>query len=78
LNGAANWFAKSSSAVIAYLGRSGLPAMRQFLRKSVTFLAIYTIALHAILWGLAALPTTTNAFDPLTVICHSEGSAPAA
>ena len=51
--------------------------MRLLLRQSVTFLAIYTIALHAILWGLAALPTATNAFDPLTVICHSEASAPA-
>ena len=51
--------------------------MRLLLRQSVTFLAIYTVALHAMLWGLVAPPTTTNAFDPLTVICHSEASAPA-
>src|SRR5262245_21214523 len=51
--------------------------MRLLLRQSVTFLAIYTIALHAMLWGLVVRPTTTNAFDPFTVICHSEASAPA-
>src|SRR5262245_20733621 len=51
--------------------------MRLLLRQSVTFLAIYTIALHAMLWGLVAPPTTTNAIDPFTVICHSEASAPA-
>jgi hypothetical protein len=77
LNGGTNWFAKSSSAVIPYLGGVRASCMRQFLRKSVTFLAIYTVALHAMLWGLVAPPTTTNAFDPLTVICHSDASAPA-
>ena len=46
------------------------------LRRSVTVLAIYTVALHTTLWGIApahsALPV-----DPLSVICHSEASAPA-
>jgi hypothetical protein len=51
--------------------------MRLLLRQSVTFLAICTVALHAMLWGLVAPPTTANALDPLTVICHSEASAPA-
>lgn len=49
--------------------------MRQLLRQSATFLAIYTIALHAILWGFTAQPAT-NAFDPSTVICHSGVSTP--
>lgn len=44
--------------------------MRQLLRRSATFLAIYTIALHAVLWGFVVQPITT-AFDPSTVICHS-------
>ena len=45
------------------------------LRRSVTVLAIYTVALHTTLWGIApahsALPV-----DPLSVICQSEASAP--
>jgi hypothetical protein len=50
--------------------------MRSIMRQSVTFLAIYTIALHAVLWGLIAQPNATNAFDPSTVICHSDASTP--
>ena len=49
--------------------------MRQLLRQSATFLAIYTIALHTILWGFVTQPTT-NAFDPSIVICHSGVSTP--
>jgi hypothetical protein len=50
--------------------------MRSLMRQSVTFLAIYTIALHAVLWGLIAQPNATNTFDPSTVICHSDASTP--
>ena len=50
--------------------------MRSLMRQSVTFLAIYIIALHAVLWGLIAEPNATNGFDPSTVICHSEASTP--
>ena len=46
------------------------------LRRTVTVLAIYTIALHNALWSVvpahSALP-----LDPFSVICHSEASASA-
>ncbi len=43
--------------------------MRGWLRRSVSLLAIYVIALTAIL--SVAAPTAGAAFDPFSVICHS-------
>jgi len=45
--------------------------MRRRGRQSIGLVAIYAIALHAILWG-AGLSYGGAAVDPLTVICHSE------
>jgi hypothetical protein len=51
--------------------------MRLGLRRSVTVLAIYAVALHAILLGLAPISTLgSTATDPFSVICHSEAAAP--
>ena len=49
--------------------------MRALVRRSVTVLAIYTIALHTVLWAAVAPFTAAPPVDPLTVICHSEPSA---
>ena len=38
-------------------------------------LAIYAIALHAILWGVAPMAAGPTA-DPFSVICHSEAATP--
>lgn len=43
--------------------------MRVWLRRSVSLLAIYVIALATIL--SVAAPTAGAAFDPFSVICHS-------
>ncbi|HET7384557.1 MAG TPA: hypothetical protein VFJ59_18495 [Pseudolabrys sp.] len=51
--------------------------MRPLVRRSVTLLAIYAIALHTVLWATVAPHTVFAAIDPFTVICHSETSAPA-
>lgn len=54
----------------------GLSSMWLALRRSVTVLAIYMIAVHTALWGIGtghAVPV----IDPFSVICHSETSAPA-
>jgi hypothetical protein len=42
-------------------------------RRLLTWIAIYAVALHAILVGLAtpALAGQPAAFDPLSAICHS-------
>jgi hypothetical protein len=51
--------------------------MRLWLRRCVTLLATYAVALHVIVLGFA--PIDANAFaaiDPFTVICHT--TAPAA
>ena len=45
-------------------------------RKSVGWVAIYAIALHAILWGVAPMAAAPS-LDPLSVICHSEPATPA-
>jgi hypothetical protein len=51
--------------------------MRPLVRQSVTLLAIYAIALHTVLWAAVTPLTAAPAFDPFTVICHSDTSAPA-
>jgi hypothetical protein len=42
------------------------------LRKSATLIAVYSIALQALLWGFA--PAGHFGFDPLAVICIADGS----
>lgn len=44
--------------------------MRQVLRRSVTLLAIYAVALHVILLGLAPLATANASANPFSIICH--------
>ena len=39
-------------------------------RRSISWVAIYAIALHAILWGVAPM-AAAPASDPFSVICHS-------
>ncbi len=48
------------------------------LKKSVTWLGIFAIALHTMLWAFA-LPLAANAgpVDPFSVICHSGAGATA-
>lgn len=52
--------------------------MRLWLRRSVSVLAIYVIALTAILSALSAPRPASAAFDPFSVICHSGPQAEAA
>jgi hypothetical protein len=42
------------------------------LRKSATLIAVYSIALQALLWGFA--PAGHFGFDPFAVICIADGS----
>jgi hypothetical protein len=46
--------------------------MAWLLRKSATLIAVYSIALQALLWGFA--PTGHFGFDQFAVICTSDGS----
>jgi hypothetical protein len=46
--------------------------MAWLLRKSATLIAIYAIALQALLWGFA--PAGHFGFDPFAVICTGDGS----
>ena len=49
------------------------------LRKVVSWVAIYAVALHVILLGLASVAANTSAaVDPFSVICHSVAQAGAA
>jgi hypothetical protein len=45
--------------------------MRLGLRKIVSVVAIYAIALNTILWAALAPVPAGATFDPLTAICHS-------
>jgi hypothetical protein len=49
--------------------------MRLLLRRGVTLLAIYAVALHVILLGLVPIAANGAAIDPFSVICHSAASA---
>ena len=44
--------------------------MRALFRRSVTLLAIYAVALHVVLLGLAPINASAT-IDPFSVICHS-------
>jgi len=46
--------------------------MAWLLRKSATLIAVYSIALQALLWGFA--PAGHFGFDPFAVICTGDGS----
>ena len=48
--------------------------MRLLLRRGVTLLAIYAVALHVILLGLAPIAANGATVDPFSVICHSAAS----
>ena len=49
------------------------------LRRTVTLLAIYAVALHGILLGLAPIGASASSqFDPFSVICHSVAPGDAA
>ena len=47
--------------------------MRLLLRRGVTLLAIYAVALHVILLGLAPIAANGEIVNPFSVICHSAG-----
>jgi len=51
--------------------------MRRNGKRGISVLAIYAIALHAILWGAAAPRIAASPLDPFSVICHSEAATPA-
>ena len=46
--------------------------MAWLLRKSATLIAVYSIALQALLWGF--VPVGHFAFDPLAIICTADSS----
>jgi hypothetical protein len=45
--------------------------MRARNRQAVSWVAIFAVALHAVLWAAAPIAAAS---DPLTVICHSEAT----
>jgi hypothetical protein len=52
--------------------------MRLGLKRSITFLAIYSIALRIILLGIAPVgPVEAATVDPLAFICHGAAQTPA-
>jgi Protein of unknown function (DUF2946) len=51
--------------------------MRLLLRRGVTVLAIYAVALHVILLGLVPIAANGEIVNPFSVICHSAGPAAA-
>ena len=61
-----------------YEDRIGGAFMRVWLRRNVSLLAIYVIALTTILSAFSAPRPAGAAFDPFSVICHSGSSGSAA
>ena len=49
--------------------------MRMGIRRAVSWVAIYAVALHVILLGLAPIAANGASVDPFSVICHSVASA---
>jgi hypothetical protein len=47
--------------------------MGRDVRRVIGLVAIYAIALNAILWGFSP-PASTTSIDPFIVICHSAGA----
>ena len=62
--------ARGSGRIAGWSVRIAL--MAWLLRKSATLIAIYAIALQALLWGFA--PAGHFGFDPFAVICTGDGS----
>jgi hypothetical protein len=50
--------------------------MRLGVRRTVSWVAIYAIALHSILLGVAPLVAAPTV-DPFSIICHSDAATPA-
>ena len=46
--------------------------MARLIRKSAALVAVYSIALQAVLWGFA--PAGHFGFDPFAIICTADGS----
>jgi hypothetical protein len=44
-------------------------------RRILSVVAIYAIALHAILWGAAAPMAAAPSADPFSIICHNAAGA---
>jgi len=51
--------------------------MRAGIRRAVSGVAVFAIALHTALWAAMAPVSTAAAVDPFTVICHSGAEQPA-
>lgn len=51
--------------------------MRRGLKRSLGWLAIVAIALHAVLWGVAAPMASASTVDPFSIICSSTTHAAA-
>lgn len=49
--------------------------MRMGIRRAVSWVAIYAVALHVIVLGLAPIAANGATVDPFSVICHSAASA---
>jgi hypothetical protein len=45
-------------------------------RRILSVVAIYAIALHAVLWSAVAPQIAAAALDPFSVICHSDAASP--
>ncbi|MEI9805437.1 MAG: DUF2946 family protein [Pseudolabrys sp.] len=45
-------------------------------RRFFSVVAIYAIALNAILWGAAGPQVAASPLDPFSVICHSDAAQP--
>jgi hypothetical protein len=58
------------------LGLKAYGQMRVSGKRATSVLAIYAIALHAILWGAVAPQIAASPLDPFAVICHSDPAAP--
>jgi hypothetical protein len=48
--------------------------MRAGSRRALSWVAIFAVALHAVLWAAAPMAAGTAA-DPFSVICHNDGTS---
>ena len=64
------------TVIVSYPCDRILQIVRMRLRRAVSFAAIYAIALHTILLGIAPVPAGVPvAGDPFSIICHSDAQA---
>ena len=63
--------------VIGFIrSRQGHCIVGMGLRRAVSLAAIYAVALHTILFGIAPVPASgSGADDPFSIICHSNAQA---